>query len=304
MDLMYNKSQLEKIKNDFAVSNPVTREPVNMLLFKGKCVIYAIVDLTNNLRYIGSTVDFNNRVNRYIYEYTNDVHTNQKIVRIMKSKGIDKFIIFPIDTSTNRFDLREKEREYILKYRTNEPAYGYNSTIETRVSVKHYNHEGHAHTAKTKAGKAKFIAAVNAETKTMYISEGMKLFADITQSTKDLVKNEARACMRHRGYYIIYLNSKDRIELYDKTYGRYLDLINNNYPTTDRRGRNRAQFDQYISASSMVTQMLDEESINVFTDAGYTCYYLHYDLSNQKPYLIDPIDVFFETVDLSSFDIM
>lgn len=302
MDLSVTNAQLEKIRKSFVVSNPVTREPVDMSLFRGKFVIYCIQDLTNNLKYIGSTINFSNRVGRYLYEYSNKVQTNQKIVRIMRKKSIENFIIFPIDVSINRLDLRQKEREYILRYQTNDPNIGYNDVLPP-IHDRIKNYPGHAHTAKTKAGKAKFIAAVNNETKEMYISEGMKLFADITNSTKDLVKNEAKNCVRHRGFYIIYLNSTDRTALYDRTFDRYMDVVNDVYPTGEKRGRNRARFGEYIAAADMVIELLETESAQVFFDAGYKCHYLHYDLSNQKPYLIDPIDTFFDTIDITSFDL-
>ena len=303
MDLTYNKEKLNKIKEKFVVNNLVSKESVtDMSIFKGHCIIYLIVNLKNGKKYIGSTVDFNDRVNHYIHACLNYEYPHQKISRIMKSEGIENFIIIPIDTSKNRYDLRSKEREYIRMYNTMDPNIGYNDVLPPENEAVHSFYKGHSHTAKTKANKAKFIAAINDTDKIMYISEGLKLFADITNSSKDLVKNEAKTCRRHRGYFIIYLNSKDRISLYDKAYNNLLDIENDIYHTPTKRSRWRAVAKPYVECANMVSLMLDEGSSDVFVKNGYTCHYLHYDLSEKSNYIIDPIDKFFETVNLDSFN--
>jgi group I intron endonuclease len=307
MDLTYNKAKIAKIKNSFLVESPMTKVPLNMSLYKNLGVVYVIENTSNGLKYIGSSIDFNNRANSYINAYLNenpDGRTHQPVVKAMKEIGIENFIMYPIDVCYGRTQLRLKEEFYISYYKTTDPTIGYNVATKTSGADKIFSAKdnvGHKHSEKTKANKAKFIAAVNDTEKIMYVSEGLKLFADLTESTKDLVKNEARAGLRHRGYYIIYLNQTDRSTIYEKIYEKHLDVVNNIYHTKTKRGRWRANYDSYLNAADLVNQLLEDGSAESFIEAGYTCKYLHYDLSGNKPYLIDTIDVFFDTIDLSSF---
>ena len=303
MDLTYNKKFLEEIKRKFVVESLTDSNFPDMSKYKHKYIVYLIINRKNGMRYVGSTTDFNQRINHYIYDIVNPINSPQKIVIAMRNEGIEDFMIVPIDMVHNRDELRAKEFEYIKLFRTTNPNYGYNMANPRGDPVVRRG-VGHLHKPITKAGKAKFIAAVNPDAKDMYVSEGMKLFADITDSTKDLVKNEAKACIRHRGYYIIYLNYNDRTALYNKTFERWEELagIMNDQRAGEKRGRNRANFNQYLEVSNMVTKMVEEETCVHFLEDGYTCHFLHYDLSGQKPYLIDNIGIFFENYDLTMFD--
>ena len=303
MDIVYNLENLRKYKENFVVLNPDCPIYIDPSSYKGKYIIYMIMNLKDGKRYIGSTVDFNNRVNRYIYYYFHDEPNSNPVSRAIKEEGIENFRIMPIAVIETRDKLRLAERETIIMYNCLDPKYGYNKTLPSITEKVHeYPNGGHPHYARTKANKAKFIAAVNDSEKKLVISEGMKLFADITSSSKDLVKNEAKDCRRHRGYYIIYLNSSDRNMLFTKINFKLLDVQNGVYTTPTKRGRWRVQYQCYINASNMVSTMLEEGNANNFLEEGYTCSFLHYDLSERYPYLIDPIDVFFETYDLQIFN--
>lgn len=301
MDLTYNRKRLNEIKRKLVSNNLVMDEYPNMSLFKHKFIVYMIIDKANNKRYIGSTSDFNQRVNHYIYDVVNSIKSPQPIVKAMQEKGLENFRIVPIDMVSDIQDLRKKEYEYILRFRTFDPTIGYNVTNPLGDFPVRRRSYGQQHTAKTKANKAKFIAAINLADKIMYISEGLKLFADITNSSKDLVKNEARDCRQHRGYYIIYLNSKDRTPLYEKILEKQFEVDNNIYHTPTKRGRWKVKYDKYLAACNQVIDIFDNGNADKLQEEGYKCYYLHYDLTNEKPYIIDPIETFFNEIDLTTF---
>lgn len=295
MNFIENREELTQIRSKFAILNYATREPVNFSQFKGKYVVYAILNLVNKKYYIGSTIDFAQRVNHYIYHYFNGGNENREIVAEIARRGIENFVMIPIDTANTRDELRIKEGEYILSWDATNPAKGYNKMVPKHHTI-------HTTCALNKASRSKHVVAINPDTKHIVISEGMKLFADYTDSTKDLVKNEARTGRKHRGYFIIYLNYKDRTEIYERMYTRAMDVQNDVYHTKTKRSRWRDGSVQYIECADLVSDMLEDGNEDCFVNAGYHCDYLHYDMSGQTNAKVDPISVFFDTVDLSQFD--
>ena len=295
MIIQNNTEIVSQIRRKFLVFDAEGKIEINASDWNGKNVIYMIVNLLTNKKYIGKTTNLLNRANNYILNYRKEqTGDHRPLISDIRKYGIENFRMFPLAIVKSRRALAEAEKFYAEQYDTYAPK-GYNvGTISSTLNHLYKHDSGHPHTAATKAMKSKLVACVNPDTKQVFISVGMKLFGDLIGKGKDIVKNSATGATRLCGFYIIYLSENDRNNIKFKVENRVKKSINN----STRRGLSRSNHNNYFAVVSDVETMLLEENAEVFESNGYQCYFLSYNEDsteeNAPSYIIQPISEFFK----------
>ena len=115
--------------------------------FTTDSVIYGIKNINTNKWYIGSCINFKNRLTRHRYYLINGIHHSKKLQNSFDKHGIDSFDICILKnisslTNTQRLKLEEK---FIKKYKGFSNGYNmtdvclnYNSFKQTNESLKNF----------------------------------------------------------------------------------------------------------------------------------------------------------------------
>ena len=285
-----NQDIIQKYKKNFLCFDR-DGTPLDPSLFKNKCVIYVIENLESHKKYVGKTINLNNRATNYIYAFRhNDSRHNRSIIKAMIDEGIDKFRMYPICIVQDRDKLASAEKWFVELYDLTNPLKGYNeknpeSYVKDRTGV------SRSHTTSTKILKSKPIACINPDTKHFLISVGMKLFGDYVGTSKDQVKNCARRGIRHKGYYVIYLATNDRVEIYNK---RQLDY--EQYKkwkiSSNKLKYQQDKYEEYFSYVKLVELFLADQSIDALAEENYKCEFLAYSDTSEDSYELQSIDAF------------
>jgi group I intron endonuclease len=98
-----------------------------------KSGIYCIKNLTNDKKYIGSSINVFKRKNRHFSELKNLKHKNIKLQRSFNKHGKDKFIFYVIELVEDKNDLIIREQYYIDKEK---PEYNINLIANSSLGVK------------------------------------------------------------------------------------------------------------------------------------------------------------------------
>ena len=89
--------------------------------------IYCIKNLINNKRYIGLSKNLNHRFKVHKHKLNNNSHINKHLQQAWNKYGENNFDFYIIEKCDKNF-LKEREKYYIEKYKTNNRVYGYNKT--------------------------------------------------------------------------------------------------------------------------------------------------------------------------------
>lgn len=90
--------------------------------------IYKITNIVNGKVYIGQSVrPVDRRFQRHINDATNNI-LDTHFARAIRKYGSDSFVIEVIDSADTQDELNIKEREWIHRYQSTNPSYGYNET--------------------------------------------------------------------------------------------------------------------------------------------------------------------------------
>ena len=84
--------------------------------------IYSLINLDNNKRYIGRTKNQRERIQQHFYDLKGGRHSNKSLNKDCMSK----FGYEILETNIMFADRTNKERQYIIWYRTYDERYGYN----------------------------------------------------------------------------------------------------------------------------------------------------------------------------------
>jgi len=103
-----------------ALSRTTKREFINLVGMEVRdSVVYCYVDLTNNKRYIGSTVDWEQRQRQHLESDATDAFH-----KALRQKGIEKFEVFIVFKGMmNERELIRREQYFINRYNTIERGY-------------------------------------------------------------------------------------------------------------------------------------------------------------------------------------
>lgn len=296
--LTRNSEIIQKYREKFLFATS-ERAPIKLKDFKGKCVVYAIENVVTKKVYIGKTTNLLNRVNHYIWLYRNGDNSKydekRPIADAMKTEGIENFIMYPVAIAPDRDALAVTEMGIILTMKKYSPDRLYNTQVpcgtdETKYAV----HGTFSQSASTKTAKSKVIIAINPEIKKAYISIGLKLFGDFVGSSKDQVKNCAKRGIRHRGYYIIYLNTDDRESVESKRKTNQEEILK---PFLEKRPNyHNDKYEEYFYFVNLVDTMMEEKSEKCFRDLGYECGFIAYshDSNPTMSYSLRNIKDFFD----------
>lgn len=155
--------------------------------------IYCFTNLTNNKKYIGSTiVEPNRRYAQHIYNamHENTHQYNYPLYQAIRKYGIENFkfeILEQKDCSEK--EIRQLEQEYILKLNTLSPN-GYNQTIDTQHPLN--TPEAYEKMSETKREKAKCVAQIGENNR---ILKTWRSIADCAEELK-IDEKKISACCR------------------------------------------------------------------------------------------------------------
>lgn len=122
-------------------------------------VIYLIVNLINNKIYVGSAVDFEDRVRLHKLHFSRGSHHNRHLQAAWDLYGEDVFKFVIVEYTHN---LLEREEHWIKKLNATDPSIGYNicavarnrrgvkASDETRLKLSE-SHKGHKQSEEIKA---------------------------------------------------------------------------------------------------------------------------------------------------------
>lgn len=192
--------------------------------------IYCIENKSNGMKYIGSArsvwtgiknpapdVALRKRVSQYLYEYNKyrnpdnqiPLDTVRPIMRAIVEEGIENFVMYPI-AETSMATHTTAEEYFIKKYHTMKD--GYNTHLMGESATR-------AGTPLTSSGKrlrGNPIIAIHMEDKKIITAESAKLFGDMLNIGKDVIKNHLRRGLPYLGWWIFYIDKQKRAEVMEE----------------------------------------------------------------------------------------
>lgn len=101
-------------------------------------VVYKITNKINNKCYIGSTKHFKQRMREHINSahYAWHQSYNFPLQRAFRKYGVDNFSFDIIEDNISVEDIAQKERQYIIEFKSMQDQHGYNQTLETDCALR------------------------------------------------------------------------------------------------------------------------------------------------------------------------
>lgn len=88
--------------------------------------VYEIYNDITQKRYIGYTKDYKVRFQAHFYDLKNHTHTAEGINKDAIRYGLDHFVFRLLEITEDKFTALRLEREYMIKFKTYVPEFGYN----------------------------------------------------------------------------------------------------------------------------------------------------------------------------------
>ena len=93
--------------------------------------IYAILNLINNKKYIGSTKNLEKRKSKHLSLLRNQKHHSLSLQSAFNKYGEDNFVFVSLKEITDNTELRKVEQEFLDKFKTYNKKYGYNMSNDS-----------------------------------------------------------------------------------------------------------------------------------------------------------------------------
>lgn len=90
--------------------------------------IYCIINITNGKVYVGKALNVEKRFKQHITELTNNKHSNKHLQGSWNKYGINNFRFEILENTYIEEDLNNKEKYWILHFKSYDNKFGYNKT--------------------------------------------------------------------------------------------------------------------------------------------------------------------------------
>jgi len=93
--------------------------------------VYTIKNILDGKMYIGSSIDIERRKRQHLNSLLKNEHHSIHLQRAWNKYGKDNFVFEILDSNVTKENLREKEKEWILRCKTLDVEFGYNISEST-----------------------------------------------------------------------------------------------------------------------------------------------------------------------------
>lgn len=284
--IFYTKEEKDMIRNNFMV---VPEKYKNDLNRKDVVWLYSIKDKkSNDVIYVGKTLDFKVRVMQYISAYIRNDRT-RKIDRIIQDNGIENYIMVIEGMTKSDTIAADKEIRLIHDYDT--IVNGGNCNDESIILTKEtrMKHPGNIlnnhHTSIAKKSKSKLMCIIDPVNKKIILCTGLKLAGDIIGgANKDDIKTHAKSCTTVKGWFLYYLNYIDFNMNMDKAKIKVDKILNHKDRCSDKTIQYGELYENYIKLGKYLKSYL--KSLGNNNPENFECYYATQTDDNESGILI------------------
>lgn len=189
--------------------------------------VYLIRNKRNHKIYVGQSKDILRRFRQYEWGATSDRdyhETKHPVTMAIREEGIENFEFAIVERSNDLQKRIQLEAEYIKKYKSDDPAYGYNETAGGEIG-RPWSREQRFRERIRRADPV-FLYNIETEETFLYLS-GAKGVADEFGTSKDIVSHSVVQCLAFKyKYYVIPARKDKRDEVLKKRLKQLEDSAN------------------------------------------------------------------------------
>ena len=179
--------------------------------------VYLIRNKRNHKIYVGQSKDILKRFRQYEWGSTSDrdySETTHSITMAIREEGIENFEFAIVERSDDLHKRVQLEAEYIKKYKSDDPEYGYNETSGGEPG--HSWSREQQFRERIRRADPVFLYNIETEEALLYLS-GAKGVADEFNTSKDIVSHSVVQCLAFKyKYYVIPARKDKRDEVLKK----------------------------------------------------------------------------------------
>ena len=179
--------------------------------------VYLIRNKRNGKIYVGQSKNILKRFRQYEWGATTDcdyIEIGHPIVMAIREEGIENFEFAIVERCNDLQERIRLEAEYIKKYKSNDPEYGYNESSGGEIG--HYAAREQSFRERIRRADPVFLYNIETEETFLYLS-GAKGVADEFGTSKDIVSHVVnRGLAFQRKYYVIPARKDKRDEVLKK----------------------------------------------------------------------------------------
>lgn len=189
--------------------------------------VYLIRNKRNHKIYVGQSKDILKRFRQYEWGSTTDrdyTETAHPITKAIREEGIENFEFAIVERSNDLQKRVQLEAEYIKKYKSDDPEYGYNESSGGEIG--HHASREQKFRERIRRADPVFLYNIETEETFLYLS-GAKGVADEFGTSKDIVSHVVnRGLAFQRKYYVIPARKDKRDEVLAKRLKQLEDSTN------------------------------------------------------------------------------
>ena len=214
--------------------------------------IYCIINIKNNKRYIGSSIDIEQRFKQHLYSLSKNKHYNKHLQLSFNKYGENNFIFEIMETfdEIERYLLFDIEKEYLLKYNFKNL---YNLTTETKnggweVSCKKcfiLDLNGNIIESFNSIADASIFFKLKGRIPAISINSSSIIRHKYRLVTKDFYENELELILSWRNYKNLE-NSFNKYYKYDNISNKYIVFHNNEIIAKLKEEKDAIKISKYL----------------------------------------------------------